>query len=476
MKKIIFCLHFLLITNLLIANTINLFTPSDYVIEAANLGEDMSDEEFMYFAFAFSEIQENKIPSYIQEYKVLATKIESQLARNNVNDFDKGEYILQFLHTNQFRTYREPITKLNNLFDSGVYNCVSSSILYYALAMRFDLNVFGVRTSDHAFCAININGEVTDVETTSVYGFNPGEKKEFENSFGQTGFVYTPPSNYRDRINIGKIGMLSLIIQNNIVELYKTERFETIAGLAIDMNALLRTEGAFNAMVGEFSNYVTYLSKRNRFSDGIAFLTAATEYYGTNPKFEELAGALFNNALATELAYRTIHQLRQNLQEAKSFFNEHKSNEIIPRDVVLSSQKMIDEATIRIFVEDNDFQTSTSEVKIYFEQKQIPQSMYNDLLMYVYSKEVNLLMKNEKWEEALTLANRALADTINDRRAQTQLQAVQHNVGVFYHNEFAALYNKQNFTEALQKVREGLAIVPHNKTLQNDEKLIQNQQ
>ncbi len=477
-KKTIVFLILLFSTNFIFSNEItagdfSMFKPDSLIIEAFEKGETMSDEDFMYYAFTLSEIAETNIPRYMEHYKLLATKLERELSSLTLSDFDKGELILQYLHTSLFKRYQEPVTNLNALFDRGIYNCVSSSIVYYALAERFGLQVHGVKTADHAFCSIRINGAITDVETTSLYGFNPGEKKEFANSFGQTGFVYTPPSNYRDRTNIGKLAMLSLILQNAIVELYKTERYEAVVRHAVNIHGLLQTSGSFDAMVNEFSNYATYLDKRNRFSEGIEFFTNAAEFYGRNSQFEELAGILFNNAVATELAYRSIHQLKQNIPGAQKFFNTYKEASVVPRDVVATTQKMLDEAVLRIFVEDNRFESSVTEVKKYYNENRIPQSMYNDLLMYVYSKEINSLMGKKEWEEALLIAKKAIEDTIRDSRATTQLQAVEHNIGVSYHNEFATLYNRQSFVEAAKKVNEGLAIVPNNKTLQNDKKTLQ---
>ncbi len=449
-----------------------MFKPDSHIIEAFEKGESMSDEDFMYYAFTLSEIAETNIPRYMEHYRLLATKLERELSNLTLNDFDKGEFILQYLHTNLFKRYQEPVTNLDALFDRGVYNCVSSSIVYYALAEHFGLQVHGVKTADHAFCSIRIGDSITDVETTSLYGFNPGEKKEFANSFGQTGFVYTPPSNYQDRVTIGKRAMLSLILQNAIVELYKTQRYETVVRHAVNIHGLLQTSGSFDAMVNEFSNYATYLSRRNQFAEGIIFFTNATSYFGPNQTFNELAGILFHNGIATFLAYSSLHQLRNNVPEATTFYNTHKDTPILSENILIDSKKILDEATIRVFVEDHDLDSSVAEIKKYYSSNLIEKNNYNDLLMYVYSKEINILTREKKWEEALYLANNAIATTIEDTRAKTQLQAVEHNISAYYHNEFAKYYNMQNFIEAKEILVEGLSIIPNNTTLLQDQKTL----
>ncbi len=477
MKKNIALFLFLFSVRLIFSNEItngdfSLFQVDSYITEAFELGDTMSDEDFMRFAFILSEIPNEKIPFYMQKYKTIATNLSKELAPLNLSDFEKGDYILQYLHTNLFISYREHVTNLDALFDKGTFNCVSSSIVYYALAQRLNLNIYGVKTPDHAFCVIKINGNSTDVETTSPYGFNPGEKKEFANSFGQTGFVYTPPSNYRNRTNIGKLALLSLILQNSIVELYKTERYETIVHHAVNIHGLLQTDGSFNAMVNEFANYGAYLAKRKRFDDGIVFFENATLYYGKTQKFEDVSGSLFNNAIANFLSYRSIHQLRQNVQNAKSFFDTYEKYVSIPQEIKHDSQKIIFEASIRVFIEDNTFETSIMEIKTYFNNNRIEQKLYNDLLMYMYSKEINNYMAQKDWQNALSLAKRAMEDTINDYRAKTQLQTVEYNVGAAYHNAFADQYNRQNFTNAQKIINEGLSIVPNHKTLLNDAQIL----
>ena len=63
-----------------------------------------------------------------------------------------AERALTFLHKNLFTAYSVLQTRVDTALETGVYNCVSSAVLYLILARSVGLSVSGVRTTDHAFC------------------------------------------------------------------------------------------------------------------------------------------------------------------------------------------------------------------------------------------------------------------------------------------------------------------------------------
>ena len=153
----------------------------------------------------------------------------------------RGEYILSYLYKTILRSYSERQTKVDTALNTGIYNCVSSAVLYTTFAIASGLDVRGVLTHDHAFVTLNVGNasstNLIDIETTNEYGFNPGSKKEFHDSFGNTGFVYSEPGNYKDRIAISSFELVSLILTNRISEL-DTRVFESLP-LAANRAALL---------------------------------------------------------------------------------------------------------------------------------------------------------------------------------------------------------------------------------------------
>lgn len=156
-------------------------------------------------------------------------------------DKTAAEKILKYLHRHIFKKYMEKQTRIDVVFRDGTYNCVSSAVIYMFFAKSLGFRVKGVRTKDHAFCSISAGGRDYDVETTSPYGFDPGEKKIFTDQFGRTtGYTYVPPGNYRDRSTISDRQMLGLILYNRNAFLTTQRDFISALGPAVDAYALLK--------------------------------------------------------------------------------------------------------------------------------------------------------------------------------------------------------------------------------------------
>lgn len=448
---------------------ISVFTPSEEAVAAATEGSTMTDEKFIYYAFCFSDIGEAQISGYMEKYKQLSSQVAKEMIENNITgELQKGEYILDFLHKNLFTSYKEEETSLGVLFDTGIYNCVSSGIIYYALAHRFGLAVKGVSTHDHAFCSIIIDGKTIDVETTTLHGFNPGEKKEFTDSFGKTGFVYTPPSNYSNRNNIGKQEFLSLILQNKISSLQHRKNFIETLQYAVNRYALLQTQSSYDEMMMEFKNHAAYLAERKMHGEAIAFLSKAASFYGQNPMLEDTAGKLLYNRIILLLGRGKIEQVKPKIKEAEDFFNYFKDEKIISAAMMNDAKKILDERKLWAFVSEENFNLSKEKIKKYYNENLILENEYKEILMFVYSRELNILMNEKKWTDALVVAEKAVTDTNRDNRAVKLWQTVQYNIGVIYHNKFATLYNKGDKKGALTALQEGLSLVPDNKTLLSD--------
>ena len=147
---------------------------------------------------------------------VLAAMEEAaSLARRHESAYELGEAILALAHKRFFRRYVEAESRLDAAVLDGRYNCVSSSALYLILAWEAGLEVGGVITKDHSFCVIQDGIRSIDVETTNPYGFDPGSKKEFHDSFGRvTGYSYVPPSDYRRREHVDGRHLMALILWN----------------------------------------------------------------------------------------------------------------------------------------------------------------------------------------------------------------------------------------------------------------------
>lgn len=100
----------------------------------------------------------------------------------------RGASLLQKMHQYFLRAdehsplagYDEDQSRLSELLRTGVYNCISSALLYLVLAETAGLSTAGVIMPSHAFVQVTLaDGRVADVETTAADGFDVVRNKAF---------------------------------------------------------------------------------------------------------------------------------------------------------------------------------------------------------------------------------------------------------------------------------------------------------
>ncbi len=228
---------------------------------------------------------------------------------------EKAEFILTYMHRNILKSYSLYQSRIDTIFSNGSYNCVSSAVLYMILCTSAGIDVSGVVTKDHAFAMVHINGEDIDVETTNRYGFDPGNRKEFNDQFGKTtGFAYVPARNYRDRQTIGKIELISLILINRISDDERKNLYSDSVPLAIDMAAMLLGEisGSVSKTSSQNSlfedpniylmdrifNYGVWLLRAGKEEDYLMWAAVASPVFPDNQRWQEFNMAAVNNKIS----------------------------------------------------------------------------------------------------------------------------------------------------------------------------------
>ncbi len=274
-------------------------TPRESVILLSRDKEPLTLNEFVYTALLFSGVEYNNINIFksrilreLGNFKRFWGNMKEPVDVKEMNvreEYQKmlGEEILLYLHRELFKKYSMWQTRIDVLIDTGIYNCVSSAIIYMIFARYMGLKVEGVRTTDHAFCRVVIGKRAFDVETTSPYGFDPGHKVEFKNDFGRvTGYAYVPPGNYRKRRIVGDKEMLSLILFNLNAFLTKNRRFIKALGPAVDAYAYRATGEALDKLIASVHNVASWYGIEGRNREGITFLQRAVSLY-RNTKLRE---------------------------------------------------------------------------------------------------------------------------------------------------------------------------------------------
>ncbi len=409
-----------------------LLAPSAAALSCSQL-TNTDDRQLMRYALEFSGLTGPEALRYLTRYDTIAEDLDEYLAsagldpKNSADREKTAEAVLEFLYDGILKKYSFRETRLDVLLDSGVYNCVSSAVLYYALVSRQGIPVRGVRTADHAFCAVTAGGKSIDVETTNKYGFDPGNKKEFTNAFGQTGFVYTPPGHYRSRTDLDGRELVCLILLNDIAEAQQKRDFSSSVRSAAGYYAALGTEEALAQLYNECVNYAGSLDTKRQYEAALDFLTQAAQMYGPSGTLSDTADKIYYNLFAACLGQGGADR-QARVAQADRLYAAHEKNPLV-----------------------------SSKMK-------------NNVLVMLYNQKAQILLAGENWTELFALLERAGRDMPGDPRTEKLGNDIRYNISVVFHNKFAALFNRGERDTALAVLEEGLALVPDSSLLLNDYK------
>lgn len=430
-----------------------------YVILSAHSG-DLTEEQFIEGALLASgstqrESDSIRIRSYI-------TNLASRFTNIN-NEYEKGEEILLFLHDSLFERYIEDQTRINMVMTVGTYNCVSSAVLYMAAGRAAGLNIQGVRTPDHAFASVLIGGEIVDVETTNEWGFDPGQKKEFSNSFsGSTGYNYVPPGNYSLRKDISDKQMIGLILQNRIAELQRVNNHKSSVPLAVDRYALTLSDEARKDMYDTFSNYASQLNGSGQYEKGIEFLKDAVFRWNSSQNVTKAIEALVHNYLLSILdtGETTV---------AENYLIELRNEGILSENAVISDLRMIyDKRIVDMLNSDSRFDYIQQYLNKTYEDGYLQKNKWISYTIFNYVKETEIIASDDGWLEAYIFVENAPVDIRNQRKYIQLRNSCKGNYIITVHNQFADLFNNGMLLEAENVVRKGLANIPDDRTLLSD--------
>ena len=396
---------------------------------------------------------------------------------------DRAAFILDYMHKNLLRSYSLTQSEINTLLSTGRFNCVSSAVLYMVLCKSVGLEVSGVITREHAFAIVRIGGENIDVETTNRYGFDPGNRMEFHDAFGRlTGFTYVPAQNYRDRQTITPIELISIIFSNRITELERRNRFSEAIPLALDRAALL-SGAAFASPGNETSayilepsrqylldrlfNYGALLLNSGRDEDCLRWIASAALLYPDENHWNELTLAAINNRIARLF-------MSGQLSDARNFLDAHGSS-LNQADYAQLDSMIVDAQLLKSA---NGIQSATDGDNVaaaIYEARangRIGRERASELLNYAIQKTAAILSADRDWLAAINYIENAITRFGSNRELEQALQNNRNNRATEYHNRFATAWNRRNFDEARRILDEGLAEFPNDRQLLANREII----
>jgi tetratricopeptide (TPR) repeat protein len=421
-------------------------------------------------------------PSFLEQIRAAAEELKN--SPDLPGDLrDRGAYILTFIHKKFLTAYSLPQTRLDTLLTTGRYNCVSSAVLYLILGTAAGLDIRGVMTKDHAFAAVRVNGEWIDVETTNPYGFDPGNRKEFHDQFGKvTGFAYVPARNYRDRVSISPIELVSLIFSNRISGLERQNRFAEAVPLAVSRAGLLMGEHPAGApedggepapffedprqdLLNRLLNFGAFLLKSGREEDALRWAALAQAKYPDEERWQEFTFAAANNLMIRQIKAGRLAEARDSLNLHVSMLSAANFDRL---DMALTDAELLDSAS--------KMKNAGEAAGILFAINQaagrviLPPGRAEELRTFVIEKAAALLSAEpaRNWAGAIAWLEEALKQYGPNPRLEQSLRGYRSNLAADYHNRFAAAWNRQNHEEAIRILEEGLALFPDNRQLLAD--------
>ncbi len=267
--------------------------------------EEMSGQDIIRYALLFSECSEESEnwKQAMKNYLSVEKRVKSE-AVISLPPEERGEKVLSIMYENTINQYRENQTRLDTLLLNGTYNCVSSSILYAALARSAGLEVIGVKTPTHAFCTVLIDDKKIDVESTNPYGFNPGKKQLLEKNENSTKYAVIPKKNYASRQDVSIKTLISLAGSNLTSAYIKENNYQKAVPMGTTVYMFRGGESSWEVQDDRDNfdtaalNYSILLGRKNQHLKALEWMNLVRETYGFSKKLSSDYSSLLYNAVS----------------------------------------------------------------------------------------------------------------------------------------------------------------------------------
>ncbi len=370
----------------------------------------------------------------------------------------KSEAVLALMYKKVLTRYSEFQTRVDTALESGDYNCVSSALLFYYFAETTGLSVEGVETPDHAFCTVVVNGVKIDVETTNPYGFDPGSQKELQtNSAEQKKYVFMPLTKYRDRQPASERRFLSLVYGNRISLLERRGDFVQAVGFALDSHTLQGTEASFTDLAERFITYAVNLSDRGREGEGLDFIIAMSDRFGTYPRYAEYissAAGMIENALMKKNDYPGGFAF---LDKYAPRIEKARYDEMF---------RLLNVNYLGYTIENSGMQDALPV--IYGSRQYLSPADFERLIVLVYSREAEKIARTGKWLETVAVLDLGLKEIPGQKDLLLQRTMYRQNYAIGVHNEAVKAWNAGGRASVKTLIEDALALIPESTLLQND--------
>ncbi|MGL4387878.1 MAG: hypothetical protein ACRCTJ_00600 [Brevinema sp.] len=118
-----------------------------------------------------------------------------------------------YLHTHVFIKYRLSATTLKDVFEEGLFNCLSATVLMNLLLKLFGIEAKSIILPTHVYTLATLDGHMSEIENTIKDGLSISENKAAQDQFHKlTGFDYS--NDFKKKVVISWNETIGLLYSN----------------------------------------------------------------------------------------------------------------------------------------------------------------------------------------------------------------------------------------------------------------------
>jgi len=211
-------------------------------------------------ALIASEVNPDTFDLYTSE--ILRWKNEIQESLPNYHSQKQiAQAIGHYLHGHVYTKYKFNATTLKEVFETGFFNCLSSTILMNILLKAFGIEAKTIVLPTHVYTLAIIDGVNTEIENTIREGLSISQDKASQKRFNQlTGFDYN--SNSKQKVIITWTESIGLLYSNrSYFDAKKKDHYKAFQSMMKAQALLANAPSEQKNLTAGYLNYSYYTYK-----------------------------------------------------------------------------------------------------------------------------------------------------------------------------------------------------------------------
>ena len=453
------------------------FFPEDVVSGDLDRSSSLSADDVFKFSLMFSECQRGSEEERfcLEQFEKLKKKVSGD-DYMTLEPAERGRAVLKLLYQDYLKTYDFGQTRIDVALQTGVYNCVSSALLYMAVAKASGLDVRGQKTSEHAFCTVYIPGskagqyQKIDVETTNPYGFNPGSRETIENEDKIQGYYIVPKKYYANRQEVSDKVFAGLIAGNICAEYIGHDNYSKAVPLGAARYELVRQEQskAVTQVRRDFdilaSNYVNLeVESAQVFQGYVEWFTSFIDRWGMTDYLQKNMDNALYNLMVYCFDEKNYELAAAAYEKNKGYLTKNQDAKVsdILTDILVTSK----------FSEDQPAEEQIAAIEELLNEYTFEQAQQKRVLVYLenaWLSILNVCMSERTYGTGYQKSCDALERLPNSTKIKKMQKSFYDNCIAIIHNNFAKQANAGYLDDARKVLEAGMQVFPDDKTLKAD--------